>query len=1103
MHTKPKVLRGTAAMDHSAVDDSEVERSAGVSDVLRNALDHLPVAVMVIRPWQDNGEMGTGATVEYVNPRAARLLNASVGQSMLADDIRFEVSRQLMRRAWVTQGPIAQAVDFESLSGRLLYLNVTLERIGDLLMITLLDRTDELAASREADRSHQRRRELFQNLTQPVLVCSPVFLDGVVAELVVIDANHVALEQNPTLSPGRGVVASGSFVAPELALDAATKAWSGGVHRYEVVRGHVLDAGGVRLHEVETFRLGDDIVQVGLDRTGEQELRQLADQLQMTVDLMAQPMHLHTPLFDETGQLVDTRVEFANSVAELLDPRPEPHRGRKSSEIWPSDPEVNLVLDLYRAAWFDPRGDVHELVLDNTAQPVPGRVAAHLQIQARRVGDHLLTVAIDRTELELARRALEARTQQLTTMFDSMSDGIIVISADGVIESVNAAAAKMAGRADPASMVGSQVADIGYKWHRIDGTKVTPQRLGEILRTGDRPVQQLVELERPDGSRHRHMFSTRELPNGDGSASVMVIASDVTHLHEALERSAAAEEQFRTSVDAITDPVLLLGGEGADTAVVYVNAAGLGVFGLTEAINSPRSLSELTLDSETAATLSSGSEFSHGVSMSTPDGATFDVAVSYAGERRIAVFRNVSRLRAEASLLERLARHDPVSGLPNRRGLDLHLGQKLGDLLLHRRSLTVMVFEVDQVEAVQRSYGFATADRVMSEVQRRLKMATKRYASVAGAEPFLAQLTGTSFALVIDAADRGAMTEFADSVAASMARPVMVDRVGLHVEVSAGLAFTPMHGRDADTLVMRAKSAAWTARRRHAASFVWQPAVDDGPVARVELLAEVDAALSNDELFVEYQPQIDLATGNVVGAEALVRWNHPTIGRMPPARFVAEVEESTLAPRFTSWILRRALEEWMNAGPPPGLRVAVNLPPTLAGDPALIPMVEDALIATGASPSMLELEITERGLVAPGPVVLENLGALHALGVKFGIDDFGTGQASLLYLRRLPVQAVKIDRTFMMHLERDKVNRAIVSACVGVAESLGIDVVAEGLENQLEVSAALELGCGFGQGFHIAAPMSMVEFAAFLDENSATTGRSNVRSLPGHDARTG
>jgi len=730
-------------------------------------------------------------------------------------------------------------------------------------------------------------------------------------------------------------------------------------------------------------------------------------------------------------------------------------------------------------------------------------VVALLEIQARRVGNHLLTVAIDRTELELARRALEARTQQLTTMFDSMTDGILVLSADGVIESVNAAAVAMAGHSDPDSLVGGRLGEFGHTWYRKDGTKVSMQRLGEFLRSGTTPDQQIVDLERLGGNRRRYLFRTRLMSHADGSTSTMVISSDVTHLHEALERTAAAEEQFRTSVDAITDPVLLLAGEGADTTVVYVNAAGIGVFGLTEPLSAPRPLAELTLDSETTATLSSGSEFSHGVTMTTPDGSAFDVAVSYAGERRIAAFRNVSRLRAEASLLERLARHDPVSGLPNRRGLDLHLGQKLGDLLLHRRSLTVMVFEVDHVEAVQRSYGFATADRVMSEVQRRLKMATKRYASVAGAEPFLAQLTGTSFALVIDAADRGAMTEFADSVAASMARPVMIDRVGLHVEVSAGLAFTPMHGRDADTLVMRAKSAAWTARRRHAPSFVWQPAVDDGPVARVELLAEVDAALSNDELFVEYQPQIDLATGNVVGAEALVRWNHPTIGRMPPARFVAEVEESTLAPRFTSWILRRALEEWMNAGPPPGLRVAVNLPPTLAGDPALIPMVEDALIATGASPSMLELEITERGLVAPGPVVLENLGALHALGVKFGIDDFGTGQASLLYLRRLPVQAVKIDRTFMMHLERDKVNRAIVSACVGVAESLGIDVVAEGLENLLEVTAALELGCGFGQGFHIAPPMSMVEFAAFLEENAAAAGRSNVRALTSRDVRTG
>ena len=249
----------------------------------------------------------------------------------------------------------------------------------------------------------------------------------------------------------------------------------------------------------------------------------------------------------------------------------------------------------------------------------------------------------------------------------------------------------------------------------------------------------------------------------------------------------------------------------------------------------------------------------------------------------------------------------------------------------------------------------------------------------------------------------------------------------------------------------------------------------------------MDKALSNNELFVEYQPQINLVTGRVIGAEALVRWNHPTIGRLPPSSFVAEVEESALALRFTAWVLRRALEEWMQASPPAGTRLAVNLPPALAGDPGLIPLVEEALIATGADPSMLELEITERGLLALGPVVVSNLSALHSLGVNFTIDDFGTGQASLLYLRRLPVQGVKIDRTFMLHLERDRVNRAIVSACVGVAASLDVSVVAEGLETPDEMSAALELGCGFGQGFHIARPMAMQDLVAFIERNEIPT----------------
>ena len=820
---------------------------------------------------------------------------------------------------------------------------------------------------------------------------------------------------------------------------------------------------------------------VSLDRTSEHAA---SAQFRTVVDMIAQPLHVHAPVFDDSGRIVDTTILFANRMAETLDPDALPHVGRRSSEVFAEG--VNPI-DLYQSAWSNPDGAMESLTFDNLDGHAISRPPMYLEIQARRMGDKILSVGLDRTELERSHRELVATTEQLTNMLDSISDGVAIFDPSGTVLAANRPAALMAGMSNVDDLVGGTLDELGLQYSTsIGGTRV-PLRLADMLKAHGMVGPVLAELELADGTVRRHLLTARPYRTSDGRQAGLLTGADVTFRLEALEAMSAAAEEFHSAVDAIADPVLLLEGVHDQTMVVYANAAatmlGPGVVGGRLGVR----LEELGLAEEVAASLRSGAQFSAGVAAAGVDGASFDVAVSSAGARRVAVFRNVSRLRAEASLLERLANHDVRSGLPNRRGLDLYLSKQLAELGTGCRSITVAVFEVDQIEAVQRSYGFQVADRVLADVQQRLQSSIQWGATGWERQPFLAQLTGTSFVVVVDDVDRASATELAEHVVASIARPVIVDGMGLHVEVASGLAFAPLHGTDANILVMRAKSAAWTARRRRALVFVWQPEVDQDRVDRVELLAQMDKALSNNELFVEYQPQINLVTGRVIGAEALVRWNHPTIGRLPPSSFVAEVEESALALRFTAWVLRRALEEWMQASPPAGTRLAVNLPPALAGDPGLIPLVEEALIATGADPSMLELEITERGLLALGPVVVSNLSALHSLGVNFTIDDFGTGQASLLYLRRLPVQGVKIDRTFMLHLERDRVNRAIVAACVGVAASLDVSVVAEGLETPDEMSAAVELGCGFGQGFHIARPMAMQDLVAFIERNEIPT----------------
>ena len=924
---------------------------------------------------------------------------------------------------------------------------------------------------------------IIEHLTQPVFLFAPVFDGERVVDLTLVWMNSVAAESTRLLCVGRGAVESGAFVDPTLALKAASAAWSGTAAPYLVDRSGVLD-GEYHVHEVWTRRVGELIVQVSLDRTSEHAAAAASAEFRTVVDMIAQPLHVHAPVFDDSGRIVDTTILFANRMAETLDPDALPHVGRRSSEVFAEG--VNPI-DLYQSAWSNPDGAMESVTFDNLDGHAISRPPMYLEIQARRMGDKILSVGLDRTELERSHRELVTTTEQLTNMLDSISDGVAIFDPSGTVLAANRPAALMAGVSNVDDLVGGTLEELGLQYSTSIGGTRAPLRLADMLKAHGMVGPVLAELELADGTVRRHLLTARPYRTSDGRQAGLLTGADVTFRLEALEAMSAAAEEFHSAVDAIADPVLLLEGVHDQTMVVYANAAatmlGPGLVGGRLGVR----LEELGLAEEVAASLRSGAQFSAGVAAAGVDGASFDVAVSSAGARRVAVFRNVSRLRAEASLLERLANHDVRSGLPNRRGLDLYLSKQLAELGTGCRSITVAVFEVDQIEAVQRSYGFQVADRVLADVQQRLQSSIQWGATGWERQPFLAQLTGTSFVVVVDDVDRASATELAEHVVASIARPVIVDGMGLHVEVASGLAFAPLHGTDANILVMRAKSAAWTARRRRALVFVWQPEVDQDRVDRVELLAQMDKALSNNELFVEYQPQINLVTGRVIGAEALVRWNHPTIGRLPPSSFVAEVEESALALRFTAWVLRRALEEWMQASPPAGTRLAVNLPPALAGDPGLIPLVEEALIATGADPSMLELEITERGLLALGPVVVSNLSALHSLGVNFTIDDFGTGQASLLYLRRLPVQGVKIDRTFMLHLERDRVNRAIVSACVGVAASLDVSVVAEGLETPDEMSAALELGCGFGQGFHIARPMAMQDLVAFIERNEIPT----------------
>ena len=561
----------------------------------------------------------------------------------------------------------------------------------------------------------------------------------------------------------------------------------------------------------------------------------------------------------------------------------------------------------------------------------------------------------------------------------------------------------------------------------------------------------------------------------DRSAEMRVVRAlqhSRARLEAVVEEIALAEARFRTAVETMSDPLLLLDGrdDAGERQIIYANRAAASVLARPWEMVRDVTIDEVVDDGTLARALAGDEDGTVSVHL-VVDGRlrTFDVSCTASGDRRVAVLRDVSDRDEEAARLDRIATHDSQTGLPNRRLLDRYVHATISSSPDGARTVAIVVIELDELETIQRSLGYRIADLILDEMIVRLTAHAPFGAFVAG-------LSTTSFAVVsADIETSADALKVATELVGILARPVEVDGTMLHVGATAGISFAPRHGCEAEALVKRAKTAAWTAARQHTAALIWQPDSDLEAPRRAKQLGEVARALSDGEMFLEYQPKIDLASGRLVSAEALVRWNHPQRGLIAASEFIADIEQSTLAIPFTTWTLRTALTTWLShvIRLPSGSRVAVNLPARLVGSPDLLALVQDALAATKAPPEMLELEITERGLVGSDSIVGKNLEALRALGVDVVIDDFGTGHASLGYLRRLPVAGVKIDRMFMRHLDRDRVNRAIVTACVGVAAAVGIAAVAEGIETEAELAAAIALGCDHGQGYQIARPRPM------------------------------
>jgi len=439
----------------------------------------------------------------------------------------------------------------------------------------------------------------------------------------------------------------------------------------------------------------------------------------------------------------------------------------------------------------------------------------------------------------------------------------------------------------------------------------------------------------------------------------------------------------------------------------------------------------------------------------------------------IATLRDISERKAHTDALEYQALHDALTGLPNRSLFGDRLRQALLAARRNQKMFGVLLLDLDRFKDINDALGHDRGDSLLQEVTARLR-------GVLRATDTIARLGGDEFAvLTIDAKHPDDVVATARKILAALEGPFAIADQMVETGASIGIAMYPVHGDDPSTLLRRADVAMYVAKRSGGGYAVYAPEQEAQTLRRSGLAGELRRSIPQGELVLHYQPQVTLATGAIHSVEALVRWNHPREGLMPPDRFIPMAEETGIIHPLTAWVLDSALAQlvkWLEEGL--DVSVSLNVSPRNIEDHSLEEMVARALGTFKVEPQRLTLEITEG--VAMAAAAAKALHRLNEMGVRLALDDFGTGYSSLLYLMRLPVNEIKIDRSFVSALASDPDSGAIVRSAVGLGHNLGLRVVAEGLQDRAAEAVLIEAGCDAAQGFLVGRPTAEKDMTALL-----------------------
>jgi diguanylate cyclase (GGDEF)-like protein/PAS domain S-box-containing protein len=757
--------------------------------------------------------------------------------------------------------------------------------------------------------------------------------------------------------------------------------------------------------------------------------------------------------------------------------------------------EPDIVLSDFSMPHFDGLSAlkvVREVRPDVPFIFVSGRIGEELAIESLKMGanDYVIKTnlsrlpsavmsAMERVEQRDARRRVEAELQSSNRMFRTFMDNL---SGLAFIKDVE-------GRFIFANHAMDKILNVerGAAIGKLD-TELVPEQTARALRELDKsvlsagnPVQRVETIPTPNGD--SYWLSTR-FPLTDNTNNVHHVGGisiDITELMKAQQELALRNRAIEASVN----PIVIVDAGAKNQPLIYVNSAFETITGysseeavgrncnflqgsdrdqpelqkLRDAIREKRSASVLVRNYRKDGSLFLNELYIAPVTDGQSDQVRYFVGVLY----------DVTQIRRYQEDLEHQANYDALTGLANRNLLNERIQQALIQARRYDHLLTVVFIDIDNFKLVNDSLGHSAGDELIVTVAERLRVCVRDGDTVAriGGDEFVLLLVNRNF--------EDANIQIMKRIQEEMAHPVLIRGKGLVVTCSMGLARFPEDGEDAESLLANADVAMYRAKANGRNNFQFYAKEMNARAGdRLSLESDLWHAMEKGELLLNYQPQIDMRSGRIIGVEALLRWNHPKRGQIAPLEFIPVAECNGLIIPIGRWVLETACRDSLRLqreGFAP-MRMAVNLSARQLSQTNFVESVQEIINATGMDPQMLELEVTESMVMQNVDEAVDIFSRLNEMGVQLSLDDFGTGFSSLAYLKRFPIDRLKIDQSFIRHCDQDRDDAIISQTIIALAHGLKIKVIAEGIETAAHLQFLKENDCDEGQGYFISRPVT-------------------------------